>query len=312
MDPELIFTADAEAFGTDRRSLALRCRAGQLVRLRPGVYAQADQWRNLSPWEQQRLRVRAAAEQGDGQRILIQESAAVMWGLPVIGNSRGVLLLSVPPRHGHNRGELRWAERALLEPVTTLDGVPLTSRAQTVIDMAAYLPFEQAVPAMDRVLRPDPARFALTKDELRGLARALPAAGKQAKAQRVIDFADARSESAGESYSRAVLHRQGFPVPELQHEFHTSAGRFRTDFYWKEHGLVGEFDGAVKYGAAGSALAPSWDTLMREKRREDAIRETGAAVIRWSWRDVGRPPQHPESMAWRLARAGLPQSRRRH
>ncbi|WP_370646488.1 type IV toxin-antitoxin system AbiEi family antitoxin domain-containing protein [Arthrobacter sp. zg-Y238] len=154
MDPELIFTADAEAHGTDRRALASSCRSGQLIRLRHGVYMQADEWQGLSPWEQQRVRIRAAVEQGHGQRVLIQQSAAVMWGLPVIGNSAEVLLLAVPPIHGQRRGGLHWVERQLLEPLTALEDVPLTSRAQTVLDMAAYLPFEHAVPAMDHVLRP--------------------------------------------------------------------------------------------------------------------------------------------------------------
>lgn len=313
MDPALIFSADAEAGGTDRRSLALSCRSGKLVRLRPGVYVQADDWQNLPPWERQRARIRAAVEQVPGQRILIQQSAAVIWGLPVIGESPEVLLLAIHPTHGRRRGNLRWAEPRLLEPVTTRDGVPVTSLAHTVLDMAAYLNFERAVPAMDHVLRPDPDRGlpALRKEHLRELAEHLPSHAKRLRAGRVIDFAQALSESAGESYSRAVLYRHGFPDPELQHEFLTSAGRFRTDFYWPEHKLAGEFDGSMKYGRGKASIAPSWDTLVREKRREDAIRATGVGFVRWSWNDIARPPQHPESLVQRLARAGLPQSRHR-
>ena len=313
MDPELIFTADADAHGTDRRALASSCRSGQLIRLRTGVYMQASEWQRLSPWEQQRVRIRAAVEQGHGQRILIQQSAAVMWGLPVIGPSAEVLLLAVPPAHGRRRGGLRWVERQLLEPVTALEGVPLTSRAQTVLDMAAYLPFEHAVPAMDHVLRPDPARGlpSLGKERLLGLAGNLPGQLKRLRARQVLDFADPRSESAGESYSRAVLHRRRFPQPELQQQFNTSAGRFRVDFYWPEHRLVGEFDGAVKYGRGDAALPPSWDTLRQEKRREDAIRATGVRFVRWSWEDIAKEPQHPESLDQRLLQAGLPRPRRR-
>ncbi|MBD8042998.1 hypothetical protein H9638_04145 [Arthrobacter sp. Sa2BUA2] len=195
-----------------------------------------------------------------------------------------------------------------MEPVTEVAGVRLTSRAQTVLDMAAYLPFERAVPAMDRVLRPDPVLgfLALTKERLWKLADGLPDLTKQNRAKRVIDFADRRSESPGESYSRAMLHRHGFPVPELQHEFVTPAGRFRTDFFWKDQGLVGEFDGAGKYGRGPAAEAPSWDTLLQEKQREDAIRATGVGFVRWSWADVGKPAQHPDGMVQRLMRAGLP------
>ncbi|MCC9206090.1 hypothetical protein [Arthrobacter sp. zg-Y769] len=177
--------------------------------------------------------------------------------------------------------------------------------------MAAHLDFERAVPAMDRVLHPDPVRGlpGVKKEHLKELAANLPSHAKSLRAGRVVDFADERSESAGESYSRAVLHRLGFPSPELQHEFRTPTGRFRTDFYWTEQDLVGEFDGAGKYGANGLAVEPSWETLMREKRREDAIRATGVRFVRWSWNDIGRPPEHPESLPRRMLGAGLPRTR---
>ena len=312
MDPELIYAADADSYGTGRRTLSLRCRSGELIRLRPGVYITAGSWQQMPAWERERTRVRAASQQVPGQRVLIQQSAAAIWGLPVIGTSPHILLLGSATSHGRCRGGLRWTHRVLLEPMETFDGVLLTSRAQTVLDMAAYLDFEHAVPAMDHVLRPDAALglSPLSKEFLWDLAERLPFRSKQAKARRVIDFADALSESPGESYSRAVLHRFGFPAPELQHGFSTPAGRFRSDFYWKDHRLVGEFDGAVKYGANGSALSPSWDTLTQEKRREDAIRAAGVGFVRWSWTDIRRPPEHPESLVRRLVIAGLPRAGR--
>lgn len=312
MDPEFLFAADAERAGINRRQMALRCTSGELIRVRPGVYVRSEFWQKLPPWDRDHVRIRAAVEQGRSPRILIQQSAAVIWGIPVIGDSSEILLLANASSHGRRRGELRWTTRRLLEPVTSLYGLQLTSRAQTVLDMAAYLPFERAVPAMDHVLRPDPVRRRppLSRDALRGLALLLPDQAKRARALRVIDFADSRSESPGESYSRAVLHRRGFPPPDLQHEVITPAGRFRTDFYWKEHSLVGEFDGAVKYGANGSALPPTWDTLTNEKRREDAIRSTGAAFVRWSWANISKSPQDPDGLVQRLVRAGLPRSRR--
>lgn len=310
MNPAFLYASDAETYGAGRRSLASRCRSGELIRVRIGVYMRAEAWRQLPAWEKNRVRILAAAGQGQDTRILIQQSAAVFWGLPVVGPAPDVMLLAVAPSHGRQRGGIRWSERHLLEPVTTLAGVTLTSRAQTALDMAAYLDFERAVPAMDRVLLADPARSqpALRKTRLLELSEALPSQSRRVRAQRVIDFADSRAESPGESYSRAVLHRRGFPVPELQREFMTPSGRFRTDFYWEDHALVGEFDGAVKYGGNGAALPPSWETLEREKRREDAIRATGVGFVRWSWREIGRPPEHPDGLVQRLMRAGLPRT----
>jgi hypothetical protein len=58
----------------------------------------------------------------------------------------------------------------------------------------------------------------------------------------------------------------------------------RVDFGWPELGTVGEFDGLVKYGRVpGSDPA---DVLVEEKRREDALRAEGLAVVRWTWIDL--------------------------
>lgn len=307
MDPELIFSAHADADGAGRRTLAARCRAGYLIRLRRGVYIDARIWHRLQPWEREHVRIRAALAQVQGRRVPIQESAAVLWGLPVVHRPRNILLLAEDPTHGRQRAGLRWSVRRLLEPLDTVASIPVTSRAQTALDMAAYLRFEQAVPAMDHVLRPDSARRlpALTKEHLHNLASGLPGLTKQERARRVIGFADARSESPGESCSRALMHLRGFPAPQLQYQFDTPSGRFRTDFCWPERRLAGEFDGDVKYGRGNPATPASWDILVREKRREDAIRATGVGFVRWSWADLSRPAQHPESLVQRLVRAGL-------
>lgn len=224
------------------------------------------------------------------------------------------MLLATEAAHGRRRGGLQSVERRLLQPLAVVGGLTVTSRAQTVLDMAAYLPFERAVPAMDHVLGADPARGLppLSKDGLRELVPGLPTQTKRTRVLRIIDFADPRSESPGESYSRAVLHRHGFPVPDLQHEFLSAAGRplGRSDFFWPDHRLVGEFDGAVKYGTAfNGSSEQAQQALLREKRREDAIRATGVGFVRWSWNDARKPAQHPESLVQRLLRAGLPRLR---
>lgn len=331
MDYGFIYSAEAELLGSNRRSLALRCRAGELVRLRPGVYMDSGAWQRLPPWERQAARVRAAASQLSAHRVEVQQSAAVLWGIPVLRCPPEVMLLVAPPSHGRRRGDLHWVQRALLEPPAMLDALRVTSRAQTVLDMAAYLPFESAVPAMDHVLRPDRSRglAALHKADLECLAQGLPAHVRRTRALTVLDFANPRAESPGESLSRAVMHRTGFPPPELQRVFNTSEGQFRTDFFWDEENVVGEFDGALKYSgrAAGSAIPSgisaanragsgpesahdAWRVVLEEKRRDDAIRASGVRFVRWSWNDVDRSPTDPRSLVQRLIRAGLPRTGR--
>lgn len=73
----------------------------------------------------------------------------------------------------------------------------------------------------------------------------------------------------------------GFPTPRLQHTFRTDAGDARTDFDW-DGTLVGEFDGLQKYGRLLRPGETTRDALIREKRREDALRAQGIMVIRWT------------------------------
>lgn len=120
------------------------------------------------------------------------------------------------------------------------------------------------------------------------------------------NFSDPRSESAGESYSRVLIHQLGFAAPTLQQCFTLTTGRqVRVDFWWEEAQLIGEFDGLLKYrqperfGHADPAAA-----VIEEKRREDGLRGLGCGMLRWGWEDLERP----RSFAQKLAAAGVPRS----
>ncbi len=108
------------------------------------------------------------------------------------------------------------------------------------------------------------------------------------RARKVVLFADARSESAGESISRVRLASAGVPTPLLQYHVAGSDGHLvgRTDFAWPELRTLGEFDGRGKYGrllGIGHDLA---DVIYAEKLREDALRDLGWQVVRWTWEEI--------------------------
>jgi hypothetical protein len=203
-----------------------------------------------------------------------------------------------------------------LEPLETVDGFVATSRAQTVVDLAAHAPFEHAAPAVDHVLRPDTSRRLppLEKDRLLALLPGLPTQAKRERASRAIRFGDARAQSPGESLSRAQMYRFNFPAPELQHPVHDRNGELLgiTDFFWKDFRLVGEFDGSGKYSRNEylAGLSPA-DAVEREKIREDRIRGTGLMFARWMWHAAWDPasPRNPRGLVKILTDAGLKQDR---
>jgi hypothetical protein len=148
--------------------------------------------------------------------------------------------------------------------VVEVGGLRLTSLARTVVDLGRSLPFDQAVAAGDAALR-----MGCPQDELADvldLSRGRPGV---TGARRVVNFSDARSESPGESVSRVVFHRL--------------VGR--SDFCWEEERTLGEFDGKVKYGRLLKPGESVQDVVLREKRREDAMRDLDWQMVRWGWSD---------------------------
>ncbi|GGE58988.1 hypothetical protein GCM10011401_02120 [Nesterenkonia cremea] len=120
------------------------------------------------------------------------------------------------------------------------------------------------------------------------------------------DFADGRSESPGESWSRLQIHELGFEEPHLQVEFQLPQEIARVDFDWK--GVFGEFDGRVKYDDAGALSGLSdQQVYWNEKRREEQIEMvTGKRSVRWGWEDL----RNPWMLEKKLLNRGVP--RRSH
>ena len=59
-----------------------------------------------------------------------------------------------------------------------------------------------------------------------------------------------------------------------------------TDFGWSRQRTVGEFDGKVKYGRLLKPGQDAGEVVYAEKLREDAIRDEGWQVVRWTWLDL--------------------------
>ncbi|TLM72941.1 type IV toxin-antitoxin system AbiEi family antitoxin domain-containing protein [Pseudarthrobacter sp. NamB4] len=310
--PPLLLSRDRILHGLTPNELAKRVKAGALVRVRHGVYVDGETWRNLKPWEQYRLRVQAAAETFEKPTVFARRSAASVWGLPVVGWHHPVQALTLKNDGGRSRAGVSrlFVARAGLA-VVTREGLLVTDRIRTVLDLAAYTPFTEAVVPMDHVLRPDHARRlpALTRTELEGGIGPWYSAAAGRRIRAVIDFADPASGSAGESLSRAVIHLAGFEAPVLQQGISDAAGLVGyTDFYWKHPRVIGEFDGEEKY------VKPEYlngrtasQAVVAEKERENRIRATGMKVVRWDWADL----MEPGTLERKLAAAGVPRRRTR-
>ncbi|MGS0687673.1 hypothetical protein ACVBEQ_21360 [Nakamurella sp. GG22] len=233
-----------------------------------------------------------------GDQIFSHVSAAVIHQLPVPVTAAGAVHVTRNPPARAHRGPLIHAHAAALAEgdMVERNGWRVTSVDRTVADLTRVLPFEDGVVVADAALH----RQLTTKAQL---AEQLKVAGRMPgglAASRAIGFADGLSESVGESRSRVMIHRAGLPEPELQVEVRAADGRFlaRGDFGYRQHRVLGEFDGKVEYGPAIAGSDPA-EALFREELREDAVRDAGWAVVRWVWADL----DHPAAVIERLQRA---------
>lgn len=196
--------------------------------------------------------------------------------------------------------------RDLLPPGQLTQAESLTF---SVIDTVARMELADAVVVLDAVLGGRvPGHRALAAQDFAPWLDFLGPQRMKDRWDQLIAFADGAAESVGESWSRAVMHTLGFPAPILQANFQLPRGdTARTDFYWPDLGLVGEFDGRMKYSRSRvlSGLDPG-EVVFQEKLREEALSELGLRVVRWVWDDL----KSPQQLAHRLLRAGLPQTDR--
>ena len=109
------------------------------------------------------------------------------------------------------------------------------------------------------------------------------------KLQITVRLVRAGAESVGETLGRHLFWGQHVPEPVLQFKVYDEHGNLvgRTDYAWPGLGMLGEFDGNVKYERYLRPGETVHDAVVREKRREDLLREiTGWLMIRLIWADL--------------------------
>jgi very-short-patch-repair endonuclease len=268
------------------RSIARSVRNGDLGRVVRGWYVSGP-----TPSEDQAVRDRIAAMLQRAPTLTgSHESAIVVHGLPLVYSRDRRVHLTRDATSGARRdtGRVVHARTLAEHDVVEVDGLRVTSIARTLVDLACASPDGRTVVAA--------ADAALCSRRVRPeeVATALAAAGFRtgiARARMLLAFADGRAESPGESVLRWLLAEAGLPGPELQVEIFSPDGRFlaRVDFVYLECGVVIEFDGRTKYHQLVRPGEDVTTVVLREKAREDALREAGLAVIRIVWADFADP-----------------------
>jgi hypothetical protein len=282
----LLLRRDVIRCGYHDNHLAQLVKARHLVRIRQGAYALRTVWESLDPVGRNLLLSKAVMLQYGDDVALSHGSAALAWS----GPHHGLDLERVHLTHfdgGGRRaaGVVHHEGSCSVGDISRLNGHWLTSPGRTVLDVATLHGVEAGV-----VLGDDFVHRGLTSvAELVQLAGPMEFWPSTIALRIVLDLIDGRSESVGETLFRLLCRNMRLPRPELQWEVFAPDGRLvgRSDFVWHDGMLMGEFDGRVKYHRFRRPGESIEDAVLREKRREDELRElTGYRMIRLVWADL--------------------------
>jgi hypothetical protein len=230
------------------------------------------------------LRVAAALALAGPGAVASHHSAALIHGMDMLGTGTAepVTLTRAPgdtSRRASRPGVHIHIAALPKEHVVTWRGLPVTSAARTVVDLARASSFPAGVVVTDSALR----TRQVSKAELDLCVTHCARWPGIHNARRVAAFADARSESVLESISRAAFDDQGLPPPELQAWVGTADEVIgRADFLWRAYRTVGEADGAVKYADPARAMA--------QLDRDARLRAAGFEVVHFTWQQITRAP----------------------
>jgi very-short-patch-repair endonuclease len=266
----VVSVAQLHAAGLGRGAIHARARAGRLVRVHRGVYAVGHAQLTAVGWRWAAV----LACGGPSRAALSHQSAAVVWDLLPSPAKFDVTTLGA----AHGTASIRVHRGALTaNDITTIDGLPLTTVARTLVDLATTLTPHQT----ERVVhRAEHLRLLDTRSLDEQLARA------QGRPTRKLRAALRTLETNEPDITRTVLEERflalilnaQLPRPEVN----ALVGAYEVDFLWRAEKLIVETDGAATHLTAEA---------FEEDRRRDAVHSMmGFRTLRFTWRQVVYEP----------------------
>jgi very-short-patch-repair endonuclease len=213
--------------GLDRNAVAYRVRVGRLHRLHPGVFAVGH------AVVTRRGRFMAAVLSCGDRALLSHRSAAVHWGL--LSDTGARAEVSTPRQRRSRPGVRVHVTRTLVRRDAAIhDGIPITSVARTLLDLADVAPPRHVERALHQA-------DVLRLFDLRALDAVLARAnGRRGAAVLRAALAEPPvfTRSEFEEAFLALVRAAGLPAPRMN----AFAEGFEVDAYWPDHKLAVELD----------------------------------------------------------------------
>ena len=234
--------------------------------------------------------------------VLSHRSAAELWGF--LDRAERTAEVTVVGTRGRELPEIVGHRTSQLEPRdrTRLEGIPITTPARTLIDVAAVLTDAELRHA---VRRAQGLRRVNVRQLLEVIGRLGPRRGSR-RLSEAIATRPAPTRSALEDAVLDLLLRAGFEHPDVNRPLVIEGRRVIPDFRWPKQRLVLEADGAAWHD---NAIARADDL-----ERQALLEASGERVIRVTWhqavtrsaetvdriRAAGAPPCRPGPRRYRV------------
>lgn len=267
------------AIGLTASGVRKRVAAGRLHRIHRGVYA-------LVPAKLLSVKGRymaAVLACGPGA-VLSHRSAADLHDLRA--TSRRNIDVTVPgrTRPTHNGVEVHRSTTLLLgADVTEIDGIPCTTIARTLLDLAGVVTMPQLERALNQAEVMNVLDLRTLEDQIER-NRTTIAAAKLRQALELYDPGQAPTESVLEEDLLTHLRAADLPAPERQVHITLDDGEepIRVDFVWRAQRLVLETDGRRFHGTTRA--------FETDRRRDQRLARAGWRVVRVTWRQLRDDP----------------------
>ena len=268
------------AIGLSPGAITHRMESGRLRPVLRGVYGAGPVGTRLE-------RAQAAVLSLGPGTTLSHGTAAVLVRLFERAPADGIVEVSIDGSPRRSRGWLRVRVVSGLraDERTVVRGLPVTTPARTILDLADTLPSRAFERVFARALR----EKLVSTDELLLLCRRYP----DRPASRMLiailgEGGPVLVRSEAEAVFRRLLRKAGLPEPLVN----VLVKGFEVDFFWKRERLVVEVD--------GFAFHSSREDFERDRERDGELTAAGYRVIRVTWRQI---TEEPEAVLVRVARA---------
>ena len=291
----VVSAAQLRSLGLSGSAVTARARAGRLHRLHRGVYAVGH-----SGVSQEGRWLAAVLACAHGA-VLSHRSAAALWGLrPPVAAWPEVTVTA--GKGGRRRGIRVYRTRVLAEAdVAVSEGLPCTSVARTLVDMAATVGEGALAAALDRA---ETLRLFDAVAVAQALDRAGPRRGTAVLRSLLGDrWEPASTRSELEARFLALCREARLPMPAVDRHVRLGASLRQVDFQWPERRLMVETDGYRDHGGRRA--------FESDRRRDQQLIAGGWQVVRFTWRQITREPAYVEGILRRLLGAHAERANKR-